>query len=174
MKLKAIVVAISMFSCVSAFATTTPARVIPASQITQLFNITADVNSMLQLTAIDGSPLNPNVSMNYSLLTNTLEPVDVNALLATNAVTNNIVATMPTPAALYSGQNEIPLTVSMNGKTLSAAATEFDASTLFGGKNVAPIDFKFAPTTTPSKFVQGTYKGTVTVYLEQQTPLVTQ
>ncbi|MCP1117374.1 CS1 type fimbrial major subunit [Robbsia andropogonis] len=172
MKVKTFIGIMAMVTCLPAFAAGSKGTDVPGSLITQQFNITANVDSMLQLTAPDGNALDPNVSMKYSLITNTLSPADVNAILATNAPKNNIVASVPMTPVLFSGTNQIPLTVKMNNTLLKSSETLFKANTLFTNGNTAAIDFNFAPAA-PKGIAQGAYKGTVIIDLQQQTPTVT-
>ncbi|WP_429496784.1 CS1 type fimbrial major subunit [Robbsia andropogonis] len=172
MKVKTFIGVMAMVTCLPAFAGATGGQDVAGSLITQQFNITANVDSMLQLTAPDGSPLDPNISMNYSLLKNTLSPVEVDAILATNSTKNNIVASIPMTPVLFSGTDKIPLTVSMNGTVLSSTETVFKEAAIFGSGNTGAIDFKFAPTTATG-IAQGLYKGTVIIDLQQQTPTTT-
>ncbi|MCY0387239.1 CS1 type fimbrial major subunit [Robbsia sp. Bb-Pol-6] len=167
MKVTKIIGALAMAVCAPAFAS---GKDVGGSSITQLFYVTANVNTMLQLTALDGSALDPNVTMAYSLLKKSLAPADVDAILATNDTANNIVASVPYTPVLFSGTNQIPLTVKMNGVPLTQAETVFQTKTLFSTGDTAAIDFNFSPTWPTAAIPQGAYKGTVTVMLQQQTP----
>ena len=147
------------------------AAVVPGTQITQQFNLTAKVNSTLQLTDTDGSALSPNLALDYDLGNKSFKPKTVMANLATNTNTNDIVASISGQAQVTNGSTTIPLKVTMNGQELSSTIKVFKASDLFGSTAFStPVALVFSQKDNTQVSAAGTYSGSVQLMLQQQTP----
>lgn len=147
------------------------AAVVPGTQITQQFNLTANVNSTLQLTATDGSALSPNLPLDYDLGTKAFKPKIVMANLATNTNTNNIVASISGQPQVTNGSTTVPLKITMNGAELSSTVRVFPAADLFGsGGFSTPVTLIFSQKDTTPVSEAGVYTGSVQLMLQQQTP----
>lgn len=171
MSIKHLSLSVALALAVSGSAFAGPAANVAGTQITQQFNLTANVNSSLQLTSTDGSALSPNLTLDYDLGNKAFKPKVVMANLATNTNTNNIVASIAGQAQVTNGDAIVPLKVTMNGEELSSAVRIFTAAELFGsGAFISPVTLIFAQKDSTQVTAAGAYTGSVQLILQQQTP----
>lgn len=171
MNIKHLSVCVALALAASATGQATAAGLVAGTQITQQFNLTANVNSTLQLTDTDGSALSPNLSLDYDLANQAFKPKVVIANLATNTNTNDIVASIAGQAQMTNGNTTIPLKVTLNDEQLSSTVKVFKAADLFGSNGFStPITLVFAQKENTAVTAAGTYSGSIQLMLQQQTP----
>lgn len=136
--------------------------------------VTADVDSSVSITQSNGSAMPDSISMVYKAGVGLGNYTD-NVKLWSNSKTAALDVRLSSAATLTNindSSNIVPLTVTLNGNTLSTTATEFTAATLFpsgtisSGSITMPLTFS---QTTAGELESGTYTGVVSITVSQVT-----
>ncbi|MEB7542046.1 CS1 type fimbrial major subunit [Enterobacter huaxiensis] len=134
--------------------------------------VNASVDSQLDLTQADNTPLPASIDMQY-LPGRGLESYRVNTKVWSNSATSNVKVRLVSAAQLSNteGDQAVPMTVKLGDKTLTTADVEFTGAELFpgsieNGSAVLPLTIS---QTTKGILKTGQYSGVVSLMLTQAT-----
>ncbi|MBF7979198.1 MULTISPECIES: CS1 type fimbrial major subunit [Rahnella] len=133
--------------------------------------VTAVVDPTVDMTLADGSALPDALTMEYNVVTG-LQPISQQVKLWTNSTTANLNISLASAVNLASGTTQVPLTVKLDGKTLTTTATALTYATYFPNGNTTgslAVPLEISQTTAGALKTAGTYTGTVGLVLAQAT-----
>ena len=134
--------------------------------------VNASVDSQLDMTQADNTPLPASIDMQY-LPGRGLESYRLNTKVWSNSATSNVKVRLVSAAKLTNtdGDQIVPMTVILGDKTLSTTDAEFTGTELFpgsieNGSAVLPLTIS---QTTKGILKTGQYSGVVSLMLTQAT-----
>lgn len=134
--------------------------------------VNASVDSQLDMTQADNTPLPASIDMQY-LPSRGLESYRLNTKVWSNSATSNVKVRLVSAAKLTNmdGDETVPMTVILGDKTLSTTDAEFTGTELFpgsieNGSAVLPLTIS---QTTKGILKTGQYSGVVSLMLTQAT-----
>lgn len=134
--------------------------------------VNASVDSQLDMTQADNTPLPASIDMQY-LPGRGLESYRLNTKMWSNTATSNVKVRLVSAAKLTNtdGEQIVPMTVILGDKTLSTTDAEFTGTELFpgsieNGSAVLPLTIS---QTTKGILKTGQYSGVVSLMLTQAT-----
>ncbi|MED8995629.1 CS1 type fimbrial major subunit [Escherichia coli] len=104
-----------------------------ASAVEKNITVTASVDPSIDLLQSDGSDLPTSVALTYSPAAKNFEPYSLNTVVHTNDSAKGVVVKLsaePVLTNILDSNDQIPMTVTWGGETLSTADFTFDADTL--------------------------------------------
>ena len=139
---------------------------VSALAIQKDITVNASVDSQLDMTQADNTPLPASIDMQY-LPGRGLESYRLNTKVWSNSATSNVKVRL----ANADGAETIPMTVKLGDKTLSTADVEYTGTELFpgsieNGSAVLPLTIS---QTTKGILKTGQYSGVVSLMLTQAT-----
>lgn len=144
-----------------------------ASAVQRDITVTADIDSTVDVTLADGSALPASVAMQY-LPGKGLGAYKQNIKFWSNVASKNLNISLASSPSLTdaSGGNAIPLSVSVNGTTLTTTAAPFTFASLFpagitNGSSIVPL--VISQTTPAVVSIAGKYSGIVSLVVTQAT-----
>ncbi|HCF8016669.1 TPA: fimbrial protein [Klebsiella aerogenes] len=143
-----------------------------AMAIQKDITVNANVDSQLDMTPADNTPLPASIDMQY-LPGRGLESYRLNTKIWSNSATSNVKVRLVSAANLTNedGAETVPMTVKLGDKTLNTTDAEFTGSELFpgsveNGSAVLPLTIS---QTTKGILKTGQYSGVVSLMLTQAT-----
>ena len=143
-----------------------------AMAIQKDITVNANVDSQLDMTQADNTPLPASIDMQY-LPCRGLESYRLNTKIWSNSATSNVKVRLVSAANLTNedGAETVPMTVKLGDKTLNTTDAEFTGSELFpgsveNGSAVLPLTIS---QTTKGILKTGQYSGVVSLMLTQAT-----
>ena len=134
--------------------------------------VNASVDSQLDMTQADNTPLPASIDMQY-LPGRGLESYRINTKVWSNSATSNVKVRLVSAASLSNtdGDQTVPMTVKLGEKTLNTTDAEFTGTELFpgsieNGSAVLPLTIS---QTTKGVLKTGQYSGVVSLMLTQAT-----
>lgn len=134
--------------------------------------VNANVDSQLDMTQADNTPLPASIDMQY-LPGRGLESYRLNTRVWSNSATSNVKVRLVSAAQLINadGDQTVPMTVKLGEKTLTTTDAEFTGAELFpgsveNGSSVLPL---IISQTTKGILKTGQYSGVVSLMLTQAT-----
>lgn len=148
-----------------------------ASAVEKNITVTASVDPTIDLLQSDGSALPTSVALTYSPAVNNFEVYSLNTAVHTNEPSKGVVVKLsaePVLSNITEPTEQIPMTVSWGGTTLSTADATFAADTLnFGASGVAGVSstqqLMIHADTQGAAPSAGNYQGVVSIILTQST-----
>lgn len=145
---------------------------VSALAIQKDITVNANVDSQLDMTQADNTPLPASIDMQY-LPGRGLESYRLNTKVWSNSATSNVKVRLVSAAQLINadGDQTVPMTVKLGEKTLTTTDTEFTGAELFpgsveNGSSVLPL---IISQTTKGILKTGQYSGVVSLMLTQAT-----
>jgi hypothetical protein len=134
--------------------------------------VNASVDSQLDMTQADNTPLPASIDMQY-LPGRGLDSYRVNTKVWSNSATSNIKVRLVSAAQLSNadGDQTVPMTVKLGDKTLTTTDAEFTGAELFPGsiENGSAVLPLIISQTTKGILKTGQYSGVVSLMLTQAT-----
>ncbi|CAM6220811.1 Colonization factor antigen I subunit B [Citrobacter sedlakii] len=145
---------------------------VSALAIQKDITVNANVDSQLDMTQADNTPLPASIDMQY-LPGRGLESYRLNTKVWSNSATSNVKVRLVSAAQLINadGDQTVPMTVKLGEKTLTTTDAEFTGAELFpgsveNGSSVLPL---IISQTTKGILKTGQYSGVVSLMLTQAT-----
>ncbi|CAM7641364.1 fimbrial protein [Citrobacter sedlakii] len=145
---------------------------VSALAIQKDITVNANVDSQLDMTQADNTPLPASIDMQY-LPGRGLESYRLNTRVWSNSATSNVKVRLVSAAQLINadGDQTVPMTVKLGEKTLTTTDAEFTGAELFpgsveNGSSVLPL---IISQTTKGILKTGQYSGVVSLMLTQAT-----
>ncbi|EGO6101172.1 CS19 fimbria major subunit CsdA [Escherichia coli] len=160
---------------IGAMAMATLFATMAASAVEKNITVRASVDPKLDLLQADGTSLPDSIALTYSSASNNFEVYSLNTAIHTNDKTKAVVVKLSAPAVLSNimkPSSQIPMKVTLGGKTLSTADAEFAADTLnFGASGVENVSSVqqltiHAEAAPPEA---GNYQGVISLIMTQKT-----
>lgn len=158
--IKPLMIAAAMTTSVSVFA------------IQKDITVNASVDSQLDMTQADNTPLPASIEMQY-LPGRGLESYRLNTKIWSNSATSNVKVRLVSAAKLANteGNQTVPMTIKLGDKTLTTTDVEYTGAELFpgsieNGSAVLPLNIS---QTTKGILQTGQYSGVVSLMLTQAT-----
>ncbi|ANJ87203.1 CS1 type fimbrial major subunit [Pandoraea oxalativorans] len=102
-----------------------------------VIDLSANIDPTLSVLQANGSPMPQNLDLSYNAATRDIAAPTIQTRLFTNDATQNIQVRLGTASSLVHATNStvaaIPLTVQLDGRTITTAATTFNASDVWSG-----------------------------------------
>ncbi|KAF1371249.1 CS1 type fimbrial major subunit [Yokenella regensburgei] len=134
--------------------------------------VNASVDSQLDMTQADNTPLPASIDMQY-LPGRGLDSYRVNTKVWSNSATSNVKVRLVSAAQLSNadGDQTVPMTVKLGDKTLTTTDAEFTGAELFPGsiENGSAVLPLIISQTTKGILKTGQYSGVVSLMLTQAT-----
>ncbi|MDQ9125478.1 CS1 type fimbrial major subunit [Serratia fonticola] len=146
---------------------------INANAVQQDITVTADIDPTIAITQADNSALPASITMQY-LPSKGLEAYRNNIKLWSNTADRDLNVSLASSPSLtdQSGNNAIPLSVTLNGQKLSATTTVFNYATTFPAgitNGSAAMPLIISQTTAGVATASGKYSGIVSLVVTQAT-----
>lgn len=146
---------------------------INANAVQQDITVTADIDPTIAITQADNSALPASITMQY-LPGKGLEAYRNNIKLWSNTADRDLNVSLASSPSLtdQSGNNAIPLSVTLNGQKLSANTTVFNYATTFPAgitNGSAAMPLIISQTTAGVATASGKYSGIVSLVVTQAT-----
>lgn len=145
---------------------------VSALAIQKDITVNTNVDSQLDMTQADNTPLPASIDMQY-LPGRGLESYRLNTKVWSNSATSNVKVRLVSAAQLINadGDQTVPMTVKLGEKTLTTTDAEFTGAELFpgsveNGSSVLPL---IISQTTKGILKTGQYSGVVSLMLTQAT-----
>lgn len=134
--------------------------------------VNASVDSQLDMTQADNTPLPASIDMQY-LPGRGLDSYRMNTKVWSNSATSNVKVRLVSAAQLSNadGDQTVPMTVKLGDKTLTTTDAEFTGAELFPGsiENGSAVLPLIISQTTKGILKTGQYSGVVSLMLTQAT-----
>lgn len=134
--------------------------------------VNASVDSQLDMTQADNTPLPASIDMQY-LPGRGLDSYRLNTKVWSNSATSNVKVRLVSAAQLSNadGDQTVPMTVKLGDKTLTTTDAEFTGAELFPGsiENGSAVLPLIISQTTKGILKTGQYSGVVSLMLTQAT-----